>query len=584
MSLIAADRVFELANSPGTGTVTLLGAVPGYRTFSAGVGDGNTCHYCIADQAGSNWEVGIGTVSAGALARTSVLASSNVGALVNFSSGTQNVFCTIPAALADPAQENHLQAINNISTLRGIPATSRHIWLKGYAADDDGGGGEFRGVNGAAAGTYTDNGGTIIVPTGGDGSSAWLRVYGGDVKSEWFGIDKTGAADDTAKLVALFAAGIGKTVLISGRPRITATIALPGKMEIRFTGGSGAAGFPDSYITKGAAVSGPALITGADATIFHGGGVVGLPGNTGDGIQIRHNSCVWYHPVVSGCGNDGIRIGDDAGTSNSNSNLLVKPVSFGNGRHGMFIHMPYTAAGPNTNVNTIISPFLHNNSGDGLNIGTAWYNTVLAPTLEANAGWGLNIGGTSGQPSWTNKVIGGDSEANTAGSVNISTYSVYDKVELSMMLGATSNSSSSSSVVPYENTRNSAAIPYTPTISGGTSAGVGTYSAQKGVYAQNGKIVDFGIQVAWTAHTGTGQVYVDLPPVLPYDVAAFYRPVAITCNGLTLPAGSKIVAMIFTSGGGAARIQLYTENAGAITALSMPASGTLYINGSYVAA
>ena len=98
MALVLADRVLETCTSPGTGTVTLLGAVVGYQTFLASVGNGNTTYYTIADQSGANWEVGIGTVSTGpTLARTTILASSNAGALVDFSSGTQNVFVTYPA-------------------------------------------------------------------------------------------------------------------------------------------------------------------------------------------------------------------------------------------------------------------------------------------------------------------------------------------------------------------------------------------------------------------------------------------------------------------------------------------------------
>lgn len=99
MTLVTKDRVLETCSSPGTGAVTLLGATSGYQSFSAAIGNGNTCYYTIADQSGSNWEVGVGTYSSGpnTLARTTVLASSSGGTIVNFSSGTQNVFVTYPA-------------------------------------------------------------------------------------------------------------------------------------------------------------------------------------------------------------------------------------------------------------------------------------------------------------------------------------------------------------------------------------------------------------------------------------------------------------------------------------------------------
>ena len=99
MTFLLVNRVRETTISPGTGTATLAGAALGYQTFSAGVGANNTTYYVIADQSGANWEVGYGTVGAGGttLARTTVLSSSNAGSLVNFSSGTQDVWVDYPA-------------------------------------------------------------------------------------------------------------------------------------------------------------------------------------------------------------------------------------------------------------------------------------------------------------------------------------------------------------------------------------------------------------------------------------------------------------------------------------------------------
>jgi len=89
MTFVVADRVRETTTSSGTGPVTLLGAVPGFQSFSSGVGDGNSTEYTIADQSGTNWEVGVGTftLSTQQLSRTTVLSSSNAGALVNFGAG-----------------------------------------------------------------------------------------------------------------------------------------------------------------------------------------------------------------------------------------------------------------------------------------------------------------------------------------------------------------------------------------------------------------------------------------------------------------------------------------------------------------
>ena len=102
MTLVVSDRVQETCAAPGTGVVTLLGAATGYKSFSAGIGANNTTFYAIADQGGSNWEVGLGTIGATGLTltRTTVFSSSNAGSLVNFSVGIQNIWCDYPAKYA----------------------------------------------------------------------------------------------------------------------------------------------------------------------------------------------------------------------------------------------------------------------------------------------------------------------------------------------------------------------------------------------------------------------------------------------------------------------------------------------------
>ena len=100
MALAIADRVKETTTSTGTGTINLAGAVTGFQTFVAGIGDGNTCYYAIEDANGSAWEVGIGTVtdaSPDTLARTTVLKSTNSNNALTLTSGTHTVFATYPS-------------------------------------------------------------------------------------------------------------------------------------------------------------------------------------------------------------------------------------------------------------------------------------------------------------------------------------------------------------------------------------------------------------------------------------------------------------------------------------------------------
>lgn len=112
------DRVQETSATTGTGTITLGGAVTGYVAFTSVFADGDTMFYCITDQSGPNWEVGLGTfTAAGTLLARSVIASSNANALVNFTSGALYVFNDVPAR----------------GLAQSMPAVASQ-WLKSYDA------------------------------------------------------------------------------------------------------------------------------------------------------------------------------------------------------------------------------------------------------------------------------------------------------------------------------------------------------------------------------------------------------------------------------------------------------------------
>ena len=100
MALVINDRVKETSTTTGTGTINLAGAETGYEGFVAGIGTGNTTYYAIELNSAGEWEVGIGTVTDAAtdtLSRDTIITSSNSDSAVNFSAGTKNVFCTLPA-------------------------------------------------------------------------------------------------------------------------------------------------------------------------------------------------------------------------------------------------------------------------------------------------------------------------------------------------------------------------------------------------------------------------------------------------------------------------------------------------------
>lgn len=103
MALVVNDRVKETTTTTGTGTINLGGAQTNFETFVAGVGNSNTTYYAIVHRSAAEFEIGLGTItdaSPDTLARTTIISSSNSDSAVNFSAGTKDVFCTLPASKA----------------------------------------------------------------------------------------------------------------------------------------------------------------------------------------------------------------------------------------------------------------------------------------------------------------------------------------------------------------------------------------------------------------------------------------------------------------------------------------------------
>ena len=116
MAHITADRVKDTTTTTGTGSLTLANSAPtGYRTLNAVASTSDTFYYCV--ELGSEWEVGLGTYSGShVFARTTVLASSNSNAAVNFSAGTKNFFITNPAAIA-PSDTAYASSWDGVTTI-----------------------------------------------------------------------------------------------------------------------------------------------------------------------------------------------------------------------------------------------------------------------------------------------------------------------------------------------------------------------------------------------------------------------------------------------------------------------------------
>lgn len=126
MALVVNDRVKETSTTTGTGTFDLAGAISGFETFVAGIGSTNTTYYAIVNSNGE-FEVGLGTVTDAAtdtLSRDTIISSSNSDSAVNFSAGTKNVFCTLPASKAVILDSSGNIVANNGSNLTALNASN----------------------------------------------------------------------------------------------------------------------------------------------------------------------------------------------------------------------------------------------------------------------------------------------------------------------------------------------------------------------------------------------------------------------------------------------------------------------------
>ena len=159
MALVLKDRVKETSTTTSTGTFTLAGASTGFQSFAA-IGNGNTTYYAIVAQAGTEWEVGIGTytLSGTTLSRDTVLASSNAGSLVNFSAGTKDVFVTYPSE-----KSVNLDASGNASAL-GTPVSFVGTNITGTAASLTAGAATALATARTIAGVSFDGTANIAIP------------------------------------------------------------------------------------------------------------------------------------------------------------------------------------------------------------------------------------------------------------------------------------------------------------------------------------------------------------------------------------------------------------------------------------
>ena len=104
--------------------------------------------------------------------------------------------------------DNYINAVvDSYADLQAINGFGLPVYVRGGTAVGDGGAGFFEYFSGYAPGTYTTDNGITFLPTGGDGSAAWIRQYDGDVQLAWYLPAADGVTNDGDQLYAACATG-----------------------------------------------------------------------------------------------------------------------------------------------------------------------------------------------------------------------------------------------------------------------------------------------------------------------------------------------------------------------------------------
>jgi hypothetical protein len=122
---------------------------------------------------------------------------------------------------------------------------------------------------------------------------------------------------------------------------------------------------------------------------------------------------------------------------------------------------------------------------------------------------------------------------------------------------------------------------FTPTISGSTSAGTGTYSFQVGRYTKIGKRVFVDIYVDWVAHTGTGNLRITNLPFTSVNASSYYAGASIGwTNRLTLTANNYVFGYVSFNTTLIA-LEQYPVGGTAVTDVSMDTNAAIIISVNY---
>jgi len=125
---------------------------------------------------------------------------------------------------------------------------------------------------------------------------------------------------------------------------------------------------------------------------------------------------------------------------------------------------------------------------------------------------------------------------------------------------------------------------FTPTIVGFPTAGAGTYTIQVGRYTKIGRSVNIQFRVAWSAHTGIGDMTIGGLPFTALNVTDAYAAVTFGfVNNVAYTAGATPMGYVAPNSATIALVQM-PSGGGTMAAVPMDVAGDYIISANYITA
>lgn len=428
------------------------------------------------------------------------------------------------------------ETVSNITALRALNKTIHsRAFVQGYYNVGDGGGGHY--YLDSADLVSADNGGTIIVATDG---GRWKLIHEGAVTIKQFGAVADGVTETSARIQAAFNSGVKTIKATDGNYLIGTTLVPPlnsfefiGEKAAKFLANVNGLTFIKSTVS--------AFYVRFQSLWFHGNGKTGVVGFDMKNMRLYSGllDIKWESMDTGFIGRDGCF---GLMISNPTAEAVAFPVVFAANNSGSVIDTPQfdngigvggtglgigvTIQGGGTNLGSIVrGGYIQGfeigvtDSGTGTTVENVYFENCSVTDINGSGDcrqaryvninhWG-GVGPSGYKLRNTDAVTILDATMGSGARTQLfdidgtNTNTTFKLSTSNASLGAPTGSlSNMSRFVPQSVTL------FTPTIAGSSTTGSATYSVQSGRLMRMGNFFQATIDLAWTGHTGTGNMQV----------------------------------------------------------------------------